>query len=268
VFDPKRRYLVIQPVGGLGNRMAALVSAHELAIKEDRELWVHWPIQGGKPKDRFPTSLEDIYRVTGIRQISTGVWRNALKAPGVFHLSLKNSHLALAPDISHDVIVCPLHGRIQGREETDRPAWCRVFWDNYFLQPPLQKAVSEFRSYYSVGEKTIGLQIRIHGHRLAREWKPEKQFRRWLQLSISHYSSHNFFVSCDDREITAGLRKEFGDCIVSQDKDSELNTDLALKQSAMDFHLLAACKRIYSSRCSGMSYFACLIRNEQRKYPG
>lgn len=266
MFDTRKRYLVLQPVGGLGNRLAALLSAHVLAEAEGRDLWVHWVLQGGPPKDRFKAPLESLYQVDGIHIIGETRWQKAWAYQAARRFHLRDSHHKLQPGYDERVLVAPLHGRLQTNEGAWHDAWHALFWKKYHLEPSLAKAVTSFaRDHFT--PKTIGLQIRVHGHRRTRDWKPVEKFTKFIENRLAQDPQTRFFVSSDDLKVTMRLKDRFQASILSQNKTDKLNTLTALRQTVIDIHLLTHCVEFYSSAHSGLSQFVAFIRNEPRKYP-
>lgn len=265
MFLSDKKYLVVQPLGGLGNRLMSLLSAHDLAIRDGRELWVHWTTPRGAPSARLQIALAEIYSIEGITLIGRKGVSNAMQHSDrkIFRLSRAHRELTLGCD--EQVLFAPMHGRLM--TEGDRfDAWHDLFWRKYRLVDALDQQVSQFKQTY-FDRPVVGFQIRVHGHRLARNWKPTDRFVKLAKQIVDDNADTRIFISADDVRVTAGFKQLFGSRIIALEKTNQLNTGPALRHTIIDCHLLHACNQFYSSRFSGLSYYIAVLRNEPRVYP-
>jgi len=268
VFNPKKKYLVARTVGGLGNRLAALLSCHALALDEDREFWVNWPLVRGGPHDRFPTAIDQLYRLNGVQPISVTRYFAAEGHPASLNFPLSSAHNQVRLGLSAPVLVFPIHGRLKIGEDGRWEAWRKLFWREYQLHPAIQEELQQFRQkHFDKMDEVIGLQVRAHGHQLARKWNAPKRFLEAVGGLIAKNPKQRFFLSSDDTKVTRAFLQAFGDRVVAQSKKNELNTDRALKQTIIDLHMLAICGKFLSTPHSGLPYFVSIMRGEGPVYP-
>ena len=253
--------LAVQPRGGLGNRMLSLLSSHWWACHIGRRFFVYWPTGGvGNPKNRFEAGLDDLYRVDGIRYLSSHEWTELVQQLRRHYYTTRASQeLLQAPDES-PMLMADLHGPLQLQVSSDQLAdWFRLY---YRPVSRLQSRIDDLCSQIHP-DSSVGLQVRCHGHSRTTTWRPQERFTALLQKFSCERPLRHVFLSCDDSSVQQSLCCEHPR-IIAQPKRHEINSLAALEDTVVDLHVLARCREFYGSYCSGLSVFVSWLRAESR----
>jgi hypothetical protein len=263
MFRPNEKYLVIEVLGGLGNRMMALISAQRLAEMEQRQLWVSWPVRQGHQHVRFLATLNQLYRRRGFREISPTKFHRARYQPVVRYIPLENSRRELRSGMPDRILVSQLHGRLMSEEPEQFGNWHQLFMEKYQLSEKLQQQFDEFQHrYFADVTNLVGFQVRVQGHRLTRQWRPGEKFMALAEKLLSEDPGCKIFLSVDHLPTSRQFTNRFGSRILAIKKTNHLNTAEALENTILDCHLLAACPKFFGSPHSGLTAYISMLRNE------
>lgn len=248
--------IIVQPLGGLCNRMRVIVGAASLAQKMGRDLKVLWT-QDATLNARFDELFEPIpYKVVEVKLDS---WH--YKA--LFHWYKDIRHYMLLDDQWISV-------NARGKEYAE---WSdKIEGKNLFLQTNLdilfdgdysifkaKKAVIETMNNVKCDESTIGLHIRRTDNANAIKYSPTSLFFAKVEEELKANPLTKFYLATDaPKEETAFVAK-FGDSIITYEKHSlDRNNPVAIKDALIDLYNLSHCRKIYGSYWSSFSDTAAL----------
>ena len=248
--------IIVQPLGGLCNRMRVIVGAISLAQKMRRGLAIIWT-QDATLNARFSDLFEPIpYKMI---ECSLDSWR--YKA--LYHWY---------KDIKHSMILDDqwISSNARGKEYD---AWKdKIESRNLFLQTNLDILLdgdySIFRAQPSVikelnniecDENTIGLHIRRTDNTNAIKYSPTTLFFEKVETELRDNPQTKFYLATDDPREEQSFIEKFGKSILVYCKHSlDRNNPVAIKDALVDLYNLSHCKKIYGSYWSSFSDTAAL----------
>lgn len=248
--------IIVQPLGGLCNRMRVIVGAVELAKQMHRQLVVIWT-QDATLNAKFSDLFEPIpYKVI---ECSLDSWRYKV----LYHWY---------KDIKHSMILDDewISNNARGKEYD---VWRdKIECRNLFLQTNLdilldgdysifrvQTSVIEELNNVECDENTIGLHIRRTDNVKAIECSPTSLFIEKVEEELRYNPTMKFYLATDDAEEEKAFISRFGERILIYHKHSlDRNNPIAIKDALVDLYNLSHCKKIYGSYWSSFSDTAAL----------
>jgi len=242
--------IILEPVGGLCNRMRAIASALALAKSLDRRLWLLW-----RRDATLNCVFEELFE----------------KPPGIERIVTLNSRLAIrACDVvtsivcdgrwdEHDVAAWINDGTGPVALQTTRRAFLRS--SSLFYQPydfsvfrPVNAIREVISRYREPLKDAIGLHIRRADNDRSRYNSPTELFVTAMNDEILVDPSVRFFLATDSDEEETILSKSFGNRLLTHPKQSLRRDDpAAIRDAVVDLYCLAACRKIYGSFWSSFS---------------
>ena len=249
--------VIIQPSGGLCNRMRVINSSLELAKRKGTKLLVLWycadelnaPFESlFQPVEEFQVinfkSLKDLrklwYQLTAKTRISNADIENN-KTAGVLHQEF------------FDSIKLPAYIFTW---EHFYPA------DEYFQlfkpAPELQKRIDEVTKNFT--KDMVSVHIRRTDQVTSIAHSKTENFIALMEKEIAENPDVKFFLATDDKEEEALLRKTFPGRIVSNENRTLRRDSLeGMYDALLDLYCLSACKKIIGSYCSSFTDTAAAI---------
>ncbi len=255
--------IILEPCAGLGNRLLALASAHELCEEMNRELVVIWKREAG-----CNAKAADLFDFAGVRviEISENGYKKELFGTIKGNLTKKKYRSRGTAFFPCDKIdQYKQQGRFaELREEIARePALyiksytnlCELGKESFsFIRP--SAAVSEKgRDVFSrIGAKTIGVHIRRTDHAEAIKNSPLELFFDRMRQEIAEHDA-DFYVTTDDREVEQALKEAFPEnrLILYEGKRIDRDSKEGIEDALIDMLALSKCSRILGSYQSTFS---------------
>lgn len=263
--------IIIEPFGGLANRMRVIASGLWLQKKLDCKLTCIWP-QNQDLYAGFDDLFEDI---DGLNIIQKSYKYKYLKSTQF----KKNSKFYLARFINKligvDYYIKELDYVDQvWTEEIDivsisekyRNVYvktCEEFGDNYseFQNfTPINKLLTKINNIKEQFDgNTIGLHIRRTDNIQSIEYSPLELFIETINLNIEKNINVNFFLSTDDIEVENELISKYRKRIITYKKELSRQSVVGMQDAVVDLFCLSNTKLIYGSYWSSFSDIASRI---------
>jgi len=254
-----RFVIIIEPTGGLGNRMRAIDSAIAIADKMRRPLRVIWPIS-----PELACGFDDLFErpgvITDVSELDFSKLRDVLRYRLVLPLIRRRNRAyrdkdhhwlqTKGPDFRH-VGQRVLHYKI-----------CQPFYANprpfaeFRPTGTLQSRIGALARPYSVG-----VHIRRSDNENAISGSPTERFVDLMKEEISHDPGVEFFLATDSIDEERTLRKLFPTRVRTQEgKALDRRTPQAARDALVDLFTLAACRKIIGSHFSSFTDVAAALR--------
>ena len=254
--------IIVQPLGGLCNRMRAIVGALSLARKMGKTVKVLWTMDSTL-NAHFSELFEDI--PCDVIECEL----DSLKYKMLFHWyrDIKCSMIlddAWISDNARGKKYDTWKDKVEGR--------------NLFLQTNLDILLdgdySIFKAKESVvrkmnnvvcDENTIGLHIRRTDNINAVKYSPTSLFFAKVEEELKENADTKFYLATDDPQEEKAFLDRFGNRIMIYKKHSlDRNTPIAIKDALVDLYNLSHCRKIYGSYWSSFSDTAALWRGIEK----
>lgn len=245
--------IIMQPIGGLCNRLRSIDSAIALSEKIEKPVHVVW-ICNSEINCKFSALFdvpEKIHSLTEIK-IKTRTVRFSLeKLADLFFSNLNNCCLKHIEDLSESEALLPrltTANKIYIR--TDQPFYPPATPFTHFTpKTPLQKIIDSYRDTNMVGvhiRRSDNIKATMHG--------PLNKFIQCMQEEVDKDARVKFFIATDEPHKEAQLRKIFKDRIVTHKKRSlDRNNPLAIQDAVIDLYCLANCRLLIGSYWSSFT---------------
>ena len=257
--------LIIQPSGGLCNRMRVINSAWELAKKRKERLIVLWYLC---PELNCP--FEALFQpVKEIRIINI----HSLKDPRkLFYQLIARQRFGNDDILSHKTDGV-LHQDFF--ESLKNPVYLFT-WEHFypsrdyhFYVPcaSLQKRIDLITA--SFGKRCVGVHIRRTDNTVSMGKSTTEQFIALMKKELDQYPETCFFLATDDNKEEALLRKTFPGRIISNElRVQERNSVEGMQDALVDLWCLAASSKIIGSFWSSFTDTAADMRGIEKVIAG
>lgn len=257
------RKIVVQPQGGLCNRMRAICGAVSLARKIDGEITVVWTkdtslnIEFSEIFEDFPYKVLDVclssvrYKLIyhwckDIRQymILDDAWINKYARGKRFEtwsnmIDQKNLFIITYADI--------------------------LFDGDYKIFKPNSRTLHCMNTV-NCDHNTIGIHIRRTDNEMSVLHSPTCLFIERVRVELLTNPDAMFYLATDDPTEEELFEKEYGYHILTYNKHSfDRNNPLAIKDAMIDLYNLSQCKKILASYYSSFSDVAALWGNIEKE---
>ncbi|MBO5613037.1 MAG: hypothetical protein J5905_00860 [Prevotella sp.] len=252
----KDNSIIVQPLGGLCNRMRAIVGALSFARKMGNKVKVLWAMDSTL-NAHFSELFEDIpcdvieCELDSLKYKMFFHWYKDIKRSMILDDAwISDNARGKKYDIWKD--------KVEGR--------------NLFLQTNLDILLdgdySIFKAKESVVRKmnnvvcdknTIGLHIRRTDNAKAIKYSPTHLFFEKVEEELSRNPQMKFYLATDDPQEESAFVEKFGSKVLIYNKHSlDRNNPLAIKDALIDLYNLSHCQKIYGSYWSSFSDTAAL----------
>jgi len=248
--------IIVQPLGGLCNRMRVIVGAISLAQKMRKELTIIWT-QDATLNARFSDLFEPIpYKMV---ECPLDSWR--YKA--LYHWYKDVKHCMILDD---QWISANARGK-------DYDTWkAKIESSNLFLlinldilfdgdYTVLKPKMSVIKALNNVNcdHNTIGLHIRRTDNANAVKYSPTSLFYAKVEEELKVNPQMKFYLATDDPNEEKTFIDRFGESIIIYQKHSlDRNNPIAIKDALVDLYNLSHCSKIFGSYWSSFSDTAAL----------
>ncbi len=251
--------VIIQPSGGLCNRMRVINSSLELAKRKGTELLVLWycseelnaPFESlFQPVKEFKvinfTSLKDLrklwYQLTARTRINNEEIENH-RTDGILDQAFFDSIRLPAYIFTWEHFY-----------EADQ--YFQLFQPTDALKKKIQKITAQFT------EHMIGVHIRRTDQVTSIAYSKTENFIELMKKEIAADPEVRFFLATDDKEEEALLRKTFPERIVSNENRTLRRDSLdGMHDALLDLYCLSSCKKIIGSYYSSFTDTAAALGN-------
>lgn len=243
--------VIIQPSGGLCNRMRVINSGLELAKRKGTKLLVLWYCS-----DELNAPFESLFKPTGEFKV---INFTSLKDPRKLWYQL-----TARTKISNEVIEKHTTGGTLDQDFFDSlrlPAYIFT-WEHFYpaekylklFNPTaeLQKRIDAVTAHFS--DDMVSVHIRRTDQINSIAYSKTENFIDLMNREIRANPDVKFFLATDDKEEEALLRKTFPDRIVSNENRTLRRDSLeGMYDALLDLYCLASCKKIIGSYCSSFT---------------
>jgi hypothetical protein len=247
------RYLVVDAIGGLGNRVRTLLSAAAAAESSGRRFRYVW---GVSPS--FAARFDDL-------------WEEPFhRLPGQAGLALKAAtrlHLPGVDRLEQDAPrATPAGGPVQfacTSQVFAGPDGVPVDWEPAFRDLRLRSGLAdEVRAVHAAslgGTPYVGVQVRTNAaHRETVEASPLSWYLRRMEELRSERPDLVFFLSCDSRDAEAAIKERIPGVVTLADKGG-YNSRRGIEAAVVDVYLLASAQRILAPHWSSFAEMAAAL---------
>ena len=278
----KRSVLVINPVGGLANRMRTLAGGIALAkaIGVDfRVIWLkNWELNA---------AFEDIFRSD--REMSSKFSYPGMLEYGILYSIPRLKNLYLTSCTLKRFGVAFADGLETSRrfteDDEDGTGLRRMFEDGFsrgkdcFLQGGTNVYPYDKEMYRSIfqpaseiaevvatrvsrcGEHVVGVHIRRTDNLQSIKNSPDEVFIREMERMLSVRPETGFYLATDSDEVKARFGREFGDKVYCSRQTAVRDTLEGIKEAAIEMFTLAGTEEIIGSYFSSFSEAAAMLGN-------
>lgn len=244
--------LIIQPIGGLCNRIRAINSAWMLAKERKDSLTVIWNVNHElgcpfeelfEPNPNF--KVIDIHSKWNLRKL-------VLQTTSQF-ISNQDINQNKTDGLLNETYRKSLSKRIYiATEEHFYPCGS---YELFTPIPSIQKRIQEMTRDF--GSHAVGVHIRRTDNMPAIGKSSTEAFISSMDAELKEHPDTVFYLATDDRKEEYTLREAFGDLIISN-KDRDLSRDSisGIQDAMIDLYSLAATKKIIGSYFSSFTDIA------------
>lgn len=265
--------IILEPLGGLANRMRVIASGIWLKRQLDTELLVIWkenyelncsfndlfePIPDIQlvPKSQKFQFLKPTNQPSRLQRLKAKCFNTLL---GVGYFIDDNDFSARIWPEKLDILTTAK------KHKTIYIQTCQEFGDNinaFQLFKPISKlllAISKVTVYFN--SHVIGVHIRRTDNHQSIKHSPVNLFISAMQTAVEFKPDTIFFISSDDSETKKQLKDIFGDKVFTLDVSVNRQSVEGMQNAVVDLYCLAATKQLFGSYWSSFSEIAARINN-------
>lgn len=282
----EEKYIIVEPHGGLGNRITVLHSAIELArdwnAKVISVIWMNNEECGCDFEDIFE-KLDYSYTVRNIHCVKA-TYKDLL-AKGRFIYVVKKVVLQIKDcirsalyrnkmaDVSKNVISAEERELYISKLESNKVYvnTYRDFYGKYDCEGVVVR--SDIRNKAAGIQKKYPVYIAMHIRRTdninAIRISPTALFEKKIQEHIYADNGVRIYVATDDEKLYFELKQKYGENIIDRDVRLSRSTPNGVEDAMLELCILAGAKKLYGSDWSSFSNIAHLYgKNEYEKIVG
>lgn len=253
MLTPRRRFLTVEPTGGLGNRMRVVDSAASLVEANGLSLTVHWT-RTPDLHARFADLFEPLpgVRVREQSWTTSRIWRSSLRALGYYRPyvdqagleSRMKSGLGLS-----DVTIGPRSFLITCSRFVAVPATARRLVPVEDLRREIARVTRSFDA------ATVGVHIRRRNFPPGMA-SPTEGFMTWMKAELRQNPATRFFLATDSPAEEQALAEAFPGRLMTRPKNYERDRPEGVRDALVDLYALAGTRRIAGTCSSSFSEIA------------
>jgi len=245
--------IVLEPLGGLGNRMRAVDAAMILSKKIDKPLHVVW-----RRNSALNCNFDELFlmpkSIAKLIQVDAKTPARELPAAYDNHIDQKRMEHLVRQGYDFEAL------------RADRAVfistWSRFYGANDFFRDlipiaPLQNIIDAYAKNF---KNTVGVHIRRTDNVKSIQHSPTPRFIELMQKEIDHNASAKFFLATDSPEEEERLKNRFTDRIITHRKRSlSRKNRLAIQDALIDLFCLSKCQKLIGSYWSSFTDTAAKI---------
>lgn len=245
--------IIVQPIGGLCNRLRSIDSAVELAEKTGKRVHVIW-VCNSEINCKFSDLFDIPEQINTLTEIKIGlrILRVSLEQlADIYFSNFNNCDLKYLADLSENT---GLFDRISAADKvyirTSQPFYPPAApFKRFVPSRGLQKEIDFYR-----GENMVGVHMRRTDNVKSTMHGPLQKFIERMHEEIDKDQRVRFFVATDDPQEENNLRRIFKDKIITHKKRSlDRNDPLAIQDAVIDLYCLANCRALIGSYWSSFT---------------
>lgn len=256
------KWIIIEPVGGLCNRLRAIASALVLGGHLNRRVYLNW-----QAEHSCNCTFTDLFRKNEFLDF-TGGWRGKVRT---MFLNRERSRLLIDQEKLHELEyqipttqfdkyrILYFPSCFSDFIPRDYPAERYVDRVSMYLNK-LEPIDLVLQRLFKLPPATVGVHIRRTDNTPAVERSRDDDFIRAMKAHLSGRPETHFYCATDDLEVEKHLVEIFGDRIISFPKTSyDRNTREAIQEALVDLLMLSSTESILGSWWSSFSEYASLF---------
>lgn len=264
--------ITLVPLGGLANRMRAIVSGYTLALDTGMPLHVVW-LRNHDLNCSFNTLFRPFGHDIALTECSKADARVKYNVPRKknFFLSAFYQKCHFAPRL-YDTELCrlkddgeALQHRVSGHNcliesglsfyKTDKE------WFRTLFVPTDEIAALIAQRSMAFADRTVGLHIRRTDNRVSIAESPLALFTQKIDDELSLYPDTLFYLATDSEVVKAELRSRYGARIFTSPARADRDSTSGMKEAVVELYTLARTQHFYGSYYSSFSDLAALLAN-------
>ncbi|QPH39932.1 O-fucosyltransferase family protein [Pedobacter endophyticus] len=259
--------VILEPLGGLANRIRAVESAYNFSIANNSKLIVVWE-QNGWLNATYEDCFESLPNVEVINlnyngtSVASKVKRRLLDG---YKYYLKKRYTSSAiGDAQIEELFDKLGANPQAIKASVDSAvngkgiyikCCYEFYPNLNnLNLSIKHSIRAFASdFLKKNQCDIGIHIRRTDHVEAISNSPLHLFKDQISNALAQWPDYKFYLSTDSAEVAQELQTQFKDKLVTGVSDRRRDSTEGIRSALLDLYCLGSCKEIWGSDKSSFS---------------
>lgn len=245
--------LIIQPSGGLCNRMRVINSAYILAKKRNESLTVVW-----KNCDELNCPFEHLFQLPSeLKVLNIRSDWNLKK----LYLQFTSNQRVINSEIEDNKTAGVLHDDFY--HSLKKNVYIST-WEHFYPSgdyhlftptPAIRKRIDAITAAF--GGHCVGVHIRRTDHTWAIENSPTTGFAAAMEQELELHPDTKFYLATDDAHEELILREKFPDCIISNtEKTLERSSIKGMEDALIDLMCLSSTTKIFGSYFSSFTDIA------------
>lgn len=273
--------IVINPIGGLANRMRTLAGgvalANEIGAEFDVVWCRNWEVAAAfEDVFELPECLINKIKYPG--RLRYGLWYSIPRKKNLYFsaFSLQRFGISLFDSASplKDILAndndsdATLKGIVEGTLHSHRNCFIqggtniyRFSLDEYrrmfVLKRELQEEVVKIKM--SLGSSSVGVHIRRTDNYESKKHSPDSLFIEAMEREIDRDTNVRFYLATDDEAVKATFRRRFGERLMSSPYCARRDSKEGIIHAAEEMFILAGTNKILGSYYSSFSEAAAML---------
>lgn len=258
----------LEPFGGLGNRMRAIISAVKLANELGKRLEVIWDIGSDfnspyealfKSNPAFKVSLKrnnvlSSYNPSTLKRRVINTWNSLY---GYDNVIWEQDHQRTFFSPGFKVSELAKHRNIYIRS-------CERFfggdaWHIFEPVPEIQASIDDAISRFS--SNTLGIHIRRSDNLNSIKFSPLEAFTTLIETELKNDPSTRLFLATDDQPSRDYILQKFATNTIHLTKEFSRGKEQGIREAVIDLFVLSNCTKIIGSYWSSFTDVAGMLRN-------
>lgn len=267
--------ILLEPLGGLANRMRVIASGIRLMKETNQELNVIWNLDEELNCD-FNVLFKAIPNITFISKDKKFLYlhrSNQVKLHKRIKAYLRNKLLGIdyfitEGDLKNHAFRNKFKKIVQNKRNvfisTNQEFGASYLeYKNFIPTIPIQEVINRQKKLFAVN--TIGIHIRQTDNYIAIKESPLSLFIDQIKAEFKKDSNTTFFLATDDPLVENELIHLFGDKIIVYKKELSRASQKGIVDAVVDMYCLSETKLIYGSYWTSFSDVASIIGNIEKK---
>lgn len=269
--------VIINPIGGLANRMRAIASGISLCKELSITPEIIWPLNNDLNCrfEKLFTIKEHLFYVRNINKISDLIFYDEPRKKNLFlsplFRKIKNPSLYITDkeisrqysDTNKSILedIRSAGGCIILRSGLEFYDFEHSLYKDVFRPRPEIQDISDCILEGIDTNKLIGLHVRRTDNIVSIKKSPIELFKEAIKSEIDIDNGMMFYLATDSEEVKQELKKEFGERIITFPNEATRKTQSGIIEAYAEMINLSRCIKIYGSYWSSFSEAASMIDN-------
>ena len=275
----KQGTLIVQPMGGLANRIRVLAYCYQISTDCHVEMVCRWSVNEElyAPFDNLfqsvPFAVTNAYGRQWMLTYQRKWYKKLISKiiRGIHGIDMwlpydyVDNALKEGTEEERRVLADEIKIALQQRKTVyiATGAWLGTVTNISYLQPveSIKKRIEEVTSYFEKSH-CHGLHIRRTDNAWAIEHSPIELFENKIEEIIAKDKQAKFYLATDDAETAKHLCETYGEHIVYREKELSRTSESGIQEAVIDMWILGNMDAIYGSYWSSFSEVASWINNK------